>query len=227
MARSGLDWLALDAEHGMFSMEDLRICLEPVQKLGIPAFVRAPANDPTWLKLILDLGPDGVIVPMVNSSAEAADAVASCLYPPRGRRGMGSGRLAGYGLDYVQYVEEANDDLAILVQIEHRDAVARVEEIAATPGITGLFIGPTDLSASMGLVGQREHPDVISVIERTIAAGRAAGVLVGMFCGSEDQVVGMHAQGVHLMAWTTELRWLADAASGSVQRLRTRTGDSA
>jgi 2-keto-3-deoxy-L-rhamnonate aldolase RhmA len=224
MARSGVDWLALDAEHGMFSNEELRVCLEASQRHDVPTLVRCPVNEATSLKLILDLGPDGVIIPMVNSRVEAEAAVAACLYPPAGRRGMGSGRAAGYGLDYARYVAEANAGLAILVQIEHRDAVEHVEEIAATPGLTGLFIGPTDLSASMGLVGQREHTDVLRAIERTVAAADAAGIRVGMFCGSEDQAVTMASAGVDLIVWTTELRWLAEASRGSVARVRERLG---
>jgi 4-hydroxy-2-oxoheptanedioate aldolase len=224
LARSGVDWLVLDAEHGMFTHETIAACLDATQSLGMPSMVRVPANDPTAIKLILDLGPDGVVIPMVNSGPEAAEAVRSCLYPPTGRRGFGAGRGAGYGIDYPEYQATANDHLAVIVQIEHVDAVTKVDEIARTPGVTALFVGPTDLSASMGLMNQSDHPDMLAAIERVIAAGAAAGLPVGMFCSNEAQAIDRIGRGARFVAWTNDLGLLAKAAAASVATIRAGLG---
>jgi 2-keto-3-deoxy-L-rhamnonate aldolase RhmA len=220
LSRSGVDWLVLDAEHGMFSPDSIRACLDAAQPTGIPTLVRVPANDATVLKTILDLGPDGVVIPMVNTADDARAAVAACRYPPEGRRGFGAGRGAVYGLEYARYAAMANDALAIVVQIEHVDGVANVDEIAVVPGLTGLFIGPTDLSASMGLLNQTGHPRMREAIATVIEAGARAGVPVGSFCGSEAEVIERIAAGVRFVAWTNDLGLLAEAASGSVARIR-------
>jgi 2-keto-3-deoxy-L-rhamnonate aldolase RhmA len=220
LARSGVDLLVLDAEHGMFTHESISACLTASQSLGLPTLVRVPANEQTAIKLILDLGPDGVVVPMVNDGRAAADAVASCLYPPAGRRGFGAGRAAGYGIDYPEYQATANSHLAVVLQIEHVDAVANVDEIARTPGVTALFVGPTDLSASMGLMNQSDHPDMLAAITKVIQAGAAAGVPVGMFCSNEAQAVDRIARGARFVAWTNDLGLLAKASAASVETIR-------
>ena len=220
LSRSGFDWLVLDAEHGMFSSDSIRACLDAAQPTGIPTLVRVPANDPTILKTILDLGPDGVVIPMVNTADDARAAVAACRYPPDGRRGFGAGRGAVYGLEYARYAAIANQAIAVIVQIEHVDAVANVEEIARVPGLTGLFIGPTDLSASMGLLAQPGHPRMREAITAVIQAGAGAGLPVGSFCGSEAEAVERIAAGARFVAWNNDLGLLAEAASGSVARIR-------
>jgi 2-keto-3-deoxy-L-rhamnonate aldolase RhmA len=220
LARSGVDWLVLDSEHGMFSAETLRTCLDAAQTYDLPTLVRVPANDPTVIKLILDLGPDGVVIPMVNTASEAAAAVASCLYPPAGRRGFGAGRAAGYGMDYPEYQATANRSIAVIVQIEHFEAVANVDEIARVPGLTGLFIGPTDLSASMGLLGQDDHPRMVDAISRVLDAGQRAGLPVGMFCASEEQAIQRIGQGAKFVAWTNDLALLARSAATSAGLIR-------
>lgn len=222
LARSGVDWLVLDAEHGMFSPDAIRACLDAAQPTGIPTLVRVPANDVTAIKTILDLGPDGVVIPMVNTPEDAEAAVAACRYPPQGRRGFGAGRAAGYGLDYARYAAIANRSLAIILQIEHIEAVANVDAIAQVPGITGLFIGPTDLSASMDLLGQTDHPRVQQAISDVLKAGAKARVPVGSFCGSEAEAVDRIAHGARFVAWTNDLGLLATAASASAAQIRSR-----
>jgi 2-keto-3-deoxy-L-rhamnonate aldolase RhmA len=179
-ASAGFDWVLIDMEHSSLSLSDvhnlLAACGERVIRI-----VRVPGNSEIWIKQVLDLGCEGILVPMVNSSAEAASAVASALYPPSGRRSVGVGRAHGYGLNFSGYVTSANKKLIIMIQVEHIDAVNDIDAILSVAGISAIFVGPYDLSSSMGLAGQLTHPDVVSAIERVKARCKSASMPWGIF----------------------------------------------
>jgi 2-dehydro-3-deoxyglucarate aldolase/4-hydroxy-2-oxoheptanedioate aldolase len=134
-----------------------------------------------WIKRVLDLGCDGILVPMVNSGEAAAAAVGSALYPPAGRRSVGVGRAHKYGARFKEYVGGANKKLIIMLQVEHINAVNNIDAILSTPGLTAIFIGPYDLSASMGLAGQVTHPDVAAAIAKVKDKCNKAAVPWGIF----------------------------------------------
>ncbi|WP_099332745.1 aldolase/citrate lyase family protein [Actinomyces minihominis] len=180
-AGSGLDWLLLDAEHSPLSLMDMQVQLQAIAAYPITAAIRVPAADPVLIKQILDLGSQNIVVPMISSAAEAEAAVTAASYPPRGIRGVGSalarsgrwGRIPGY-------LQEASTHVSVTIQIESMEAVDNVAEILAVEGVDAVFIGPSDLAASMGLLGQQSHPDVVAAAHSVIAAAHAAGKPVGI-----------------------------------------------
>ena len=181
IAGSGLDWLMIDAEHSPLGLESIQLQLQAAAPYPATAVVRLPVNDPVLIRQYLDLGAQSLIVPMVNTAEEAAAAVSASLYPPRGIRGVGSALARGARWNRVEnYLHRAHELVSIVVQIETAEAVQNAEAIAATEGIAGLFIGPSDLAASMGVLGQQGHPDVVAAVERTIDIAKAAGVPVGV-----------------------------------------------
>jgi 4-hydroxy-2-oxoheptanedioate aldolase len=179
-AGSGLDWLLIDMEHAPNGLESVLSQLQAVAAYPAVPLVRVPVNDPVVIKQVLDLGAQNVLVPMVSSAAEAVAAVRAVRYPPEGVRGVGSalGRAARWNR-VEGYLGDAAQTIGLFVQIETREAVEAVESIAAS-GVDGIFVGPSDLAASMGLLGQQEHPDVMAAVEHCIAVGRRLGVPVGV-----------------------------------------------
>jgi 4-hydroxy-2-oxoheptanedioate aldolase len=180
-AGSGLDWLLIDMEHAPNGLESVLAQLQAVAAYPITPVVRVPIGDPVIIKQVLDLGAQNILVPMVDSAADAAAAVAAVRYPPRGRRGVGSalGRSARWNRVDV-YLTDADAHASLFAQVETTDAVAVAAEIAAVDGIDGVFVGPSDLAASMGLLGQQTHPDVVAAVGSAFDAVRAAGKPVGV-----------------------------------------------
>jgi 2-dehydro-3-deoxyglucarate aldolase/4-hydroxy-2-oxoheptanedioate aldolase len=151
--------------------------------------VRVPGNDAIWIKRILDTGCDGILVPMVNTTDEALQVVQSSKYPLEGRRSVGLSRAHKYGPGFKDYVENANRDLVIMIQIEHEEGVKNIDEILKVKGIDSIFIGPYDLSASMGLTGQLGHPDVKAAINLVKDKCRQGGLPYGIFGMSAESLI--------------------------------------
>jgi len=170
MAGTGFDWILIDTEHAPFSPEGLQTVLTAFNGRESVPIVRVPWNNPAVIKQALDLGAGGVLVPMVNSVDEARAAVAACRYPPEGIRGFGPRRASDYYRHVTEYVASANDSVIIALQIEHIEAVKSIADIVAVPGIDVICLGPNDLSGSMGLLGQIEHPSVVEAIHRVLDA---------------------------------------------------------
>lgn len=181
-AGSGLDWLLIDGEHAPLSLDSIQGQLQAVAAYPTTPVVRVPFNDQVLIKQYLDLGAQNLLVPMVNTAEQAADAVAAAYYPPLGVRGVGSALARGARWNRIDnYLQRANEELvSVVVQIETAQAVENAEAIAATDGVDAIFIGPSDLAASMGLIGQQGHPDVVAEVHRAIEAGRRAGKPVGI-----------------------------------------------
>ncbi len=182
LADQNFEWLCVDLEHSPVSRQDLQLAVSIIQNKGKKAFARIAANSHLEAKFPLDSGIDGIIVPMVNSAAEAQQAVKNCLYPPRGVRGVGLARAQKFGFGFDQHLEKNLKELEIFLQIEHVDAVRQIDEILTLKDVTGIFLGPYDLSGSMGIPGQFEHPlmkEAISTVARkTLDAGKFLGVHV-------------------------------------------------
>ncbi|MTH36523.1 4-hydroxy-2-oxoheptanedioate aldolase [Paracoccus limosus] len=181
VAGSGYDWLLFDTEHSPGDPLTVLAQLQAVAPYPVSAVVRPAANDPVLIKRFLDLGAQSLLIPMVNTAEEARAAVAATRYPPGGIRGVsGLTRATGFGR-IAGYAEHAEAQLCLLVQIETREALDRIEEIAAVEGVDGIFVGPADLAASLGHVGKPGHPEVVAEVEdaitRIIAAGKPAGIL--------------------------------------------------
>jgi len=179
-AGSGVDWLLIDMEHSANTLESTLLQLQVVAAYPITPLVRVPSNDAVAIKQVLDLGAQNLIVPMVSSVDEARAAVAATRYPPEGVRGVGSALARSARWNRVdRYLQESAQHTSLTVQIETAAGVEAAAEIAAVDGIDAVFVGPSDLSASMGLLGQQTHPEVIAAVERVFAAVKANGKPVG------------------------------------------------
>lgn len=181
-AGAGLDWLLIDGEHAPLTLENIQRQLQAVAAYPVTPVVRVPINDWVLIKQYLDLGAQNLLIPMVNTAEDAVQAVRATRYPPEGVRGVGSALARGARWNRVEnYLQRANDEhVCVIVQIETVQAVQNADAIAAVDGVDALFIGPSDLAASMGLIGQQDHPEVIAAVHRAIAAGREAGKPVGV-----------------------------------------------
>lgn len=184
---TGWDVVVADLEHGSMTRSDLAHLFRAADSVGIPAMVRVPENNPKTILGALDLGAKGIIVPMVNSVEEAEQAVASIHYPPKGKRGLAIGRAGNYGIDMTtEAYAESTQDIVCVVQIESREAVSNVKEIANIPGVDIVFVGPSDLSADYGMIGKSEDPEIQDVIKEVGKAIQESGKIGGIFCTSPD-----------------------------------------
>jgi 2-dehydro-3-deoxyglucarate aldolase/4-hydroxy-2-oxoheptanedioate aldolase len=219
LAEIGYDWLIIDTEHGPYGVLEAQRALQAVGR-RCPCVVRVPANDDVWIKKALDIGAAGVLVPLVNTAAVAAQVARACKYAPAGTRGMGLARAHRYGAGFQDYVAQANDSVAVIVQAEHIEAVEHIEAIVRVPGIDAIFVGPYDLSASMGKPGEVSDPDVQAAIRRVRDVTLAAGVRLGIYCSDAEAARSFLRQGFTLIGMSTDLNYLAKAAGDALAAAR-------
>lgn len=180
-AGGGLDWLLIDMEHAPNGLESVLAQLQAVAAYPATPVVRVPSGDPVVIKQVLDLGATTILVPMVSSTEEAQAIVEAAHYPPAGRRGVGSALARSARWNRIDgYLTNTAEHVTVLVQIETIDAVEHAAAIAGVDGIDGVFVGPSDLAASMGVIGQQTHPDVVAAVHRAFADVVAAGKPVGV-----------------------------------------------
>ena len=160
MADAGFDWLCVDMEHSVTDYAEAQQLIMAIQSKGIKAFVRVGENNTRIIKRVLDAGADGIIVPSVNSAAEAQKAVEAVKYPPEGKRGVGLARAQSYGFGFDQYRDTTSKEIKLIVQIEHINAIKELDAILQTDGVDGTFIGPYDLSGSLGKPGLWDEAEV-------------------------------------------------------------------
>lgn len=181
VAGSGIDWVLIDQEHGPNDLATTLTQLQVVAAYPVTPVVRVPSHDPVTIKQVLDLGAQTLLVPMVSSADQARELVRAVHYPPRGIRGVGSALARSARWNRVDgYLTDAAEHVSLFVQIETAEGVDAAAEIAAVDGVDGVFVGPSDLAASMGVIGQQTHPDVVANVHRTFEAVRAAGKPVGV-----------------------------------------------
>jgi 2-dehydro-3-deoxyglucarate aldolase len=208
-AGAGFDWLWLDMEHGLLDVPDVQ---RAVMAAGeVPCLARVPVNEEAWIKRVLDTGVAGLVIPQVNTAELAARAVEFTRYPPEGRRSVGMARAQGYGMQFASYIARANQELALLVQIEHIQAVENLDAILAVPGLDGVILGPYDLSASMGLLGEVDAPQVRAAIARVRAACSAHKMPVGIYAGDAAAARRALTDGFQLVAAGMDVVVLARA----------------
>ncbi len=181
-AGAGFDWLLIDAEHAPFSVRDVHNHLQAIAPYGVPAMVRPPEGSTALLKQLLDVGAQSLLIPMVDTAEQASRLVQAVRYPPDGIRGLGTSMARAARWNRVEgYLHRANEEICLIVQAETTTAMGNLKDIVAVDGVDGVFIGPSDLSASMGHIGKPGHPEVVAAIEAGIAtilaAGKAPGIL--------------------------------------------------
>lgn len=218
-AGAGLDWLLIDMEHSANTLETVQLQLQAVAAYPVTPVVRAPFNDPVAIKQILDLGAQNIIVPMISSAAEARAAVAATRYPPQGVRGVGSALARSARWNRVDdYLRDSAQHTSLTVQIETVAGVEAAAEIAAVDGVDAVFVGPSDLSASMGLLGQQTHPDVVAAVERVFTAARGAGTPVGVNAFDPAAADAYLAAGANFVAVGADVALLARASEALAAR---------
>ncbi|WP_431806889.1 aldolase/citrate lyase family protein [Microbacterium paraoxydans] len=218
-AGSGLDWLLIDMEHSANTLESVQVQLQAVAAYPVTPLVRAPFNDQVAIKQILDLGAQNLIVPMVSSAEEARAAVAATRYPPEGVRGVGSALARSARWNRVdRYLQESAEHTSLTVQIETTAGVEAAAEIAAVDGVDAVFVGPSDLSASMGLLGQQTHPDVVGAVESVFAAVHGTGTPVGVNAFDPAAADAYLAAGADFVAVGADVALLARASEALATR---------
>lgn len=211
LADAGFDWLFIDGEHGPLSTSDILGILQAVGH-RVACIVRVPICDEAEIKKVLDLGAQGVIVPQVNTAEQAADVVRFARYAPAGSRGVGLARAHGYGFRFAEYVLSANDDVVVVVQAEHKTAVENIESIVRVPGVDCVLLGPYDLSASYGKMGQITDPEVTAGIDAVTVACQIAKIPLGYFGVSADAVKPYADQGYTLLVAGVDVLFLGGGA---------------
>jgi 2-keto-3-deoxy-L-rhamnonate aldolase RhmA len=219
LALMGWDWVILDMQHCSFTTETVYECIHVLRAGGVKPLVRVGIGNPFEVQRALDLGAGGVIVPMVNAPEEAKAMAAAAKYPPLGVRSVGGDAAFHDGDDYV---DRANAETLLLVQVEHIDAVNRVEEIMDIPGMDGVFLGPTDLALSMGLShrGYASDPAHRAAIQRTLDAGNARGKLVGCNTYSLEDAAAKLAQGFLCITQQSDLDLFMRSGTALLGHLR-------
>jgi 2-keto-3-deoxy-L-rhamnonate aldolase RhmA len=222
MARSGFDFLTVDMEHSAITMSEAQELIRVISLCDVCPIVRLTSNDGTLTKRVLDAGAMGVIVPMVNTAEEAAAAVAAAKYPPTGQRSVGLARAQGYGPGFDAYFGRANADTLVMVQIEHIAAVESIDEILSVPGVDAFMVGPYDLSASMGIPGQLDHPRVLKALERVLTAARSHRVPAGFHhvWPNTEEFLKRAAQGFTLMAYSVDILLLGETCRRGLDEIR-------
>jgi 2-dehydro-3-deoxyglucarate aldolase len=219
LAGIGFDWLFVDAEHGALEPHDVLLLLHAIAD-RTPALVRIPSTDEAWVKRALDAGADGIIVPQVGTAEQAERIARWAHYPPQGSRGLGTARTNRYGFDLAESLRIAGDRVTVVVQAETAAAVQNIDAIARVPGIDAVFVGPYDLSASLGHPGEVDHPAVRAAIQRIASACGEAGLPVGIFAMDPNGLAGWAAQGFTLLAAGVDAGFLGSGAGRALKELR-------
>jgi 4-hydroxy-2-oxoheptanedioate aldolase len=227
LARAGFAWLTVDLEHGPMDWETACHIFGAVADAGCVPLARVPSNRHDHIKRALDNGAQGIVVPMVNSVEEARAAVAAAKYPPQGNRSVGGGAHAlNFGTSPNDYYKHANEEILVVLQCEHLQAVNAADEIFAVPGIDAIFVGPNDLAASMraadGTPPRAE--EILQTLERILAACRRQKVPAGIHCFSAEEARRRADQGWQFLAINSELRFMLDGAVAALKPFREELG---
>jgi len=215
VAQLGFDFLALESEHSAMGMPDLLSMIQGADRAGTPALVRVAGNTAELIAGALDAGAAGIIVPRVNSASEAAEVVQRSLYPPDGARGLGPSRATGYGMNIGAYRQSANQETLISAQVETQEALTNLDQILAVEGIDLIFLGPGDLSSSLGLAGG--SPELMAVLEGAVDRGLRAGRRMGIFTMNPADAARWFKRGVSLVILGSDLTFLAEAATAATR----------
>lgn len=226
-AGAGFDWLLIDHEHGPFELRDILSHLQAVAPYDVAPIVRAVAGDEALIKKLLDIGVQSLLVPMVDTAEQAAELVQAVRYPPGGRRGLGTSMARAARWNQVPgYAGKANDEICLIVQAETVTAMDNLDAILAVDGVDGVFIGPSDLSASMGYLGNPGHPDVVQAVSSGLQKIRAAGKHAGLLCLDPSLVEGYEAEGANFIGVAVDTMVLSQGFKEAIDRFREGDDDT-
>ena len=219
LGASDFDFLLLDGEHAPLDERTLLAQVIAAKAAGVPVMYRVRSNETARLKIALDLGVDAVMVPWVNSAAEARQAVAATRYPPLGERGIGPWRASNYFAEFWEHVQGANEQVALVIQIEQARAIDALDEILAVDGFDAAYIGPADLGASLGVFGGPD-PRLDAAIARIADACRSAAMPLGIDLTDLALLPGFRTQGISLFTYGADVSYLAEGAGAVAAALR-------
>ncbi|MEW5423299.1 HpcH/HpaI aldolase/citrate lyase family protein [Amorphus sp. 3PC139-8] len=217
MGWTGFDFLTIDGEHGLYSHGEILNSLRALASTPTMPIVRVPNREPSHAKHLLDIGVQSFLVPMVETVEDAKAFVDATRYPPQGHRGFALMHRGSRYLTVDDYAQIANDEICVVVQLESRDAIDRLEDIAAVPGIDAVFVGPGDLSASMGFVGQPSHADILNIVQQVAKRSAAIEVPCGILFNRPDLAQDALAAGYTMVAVGNDLGFLTSTARATAK----------
>jgi len=218
LSHAGYDWLFIDAEHGAFNPQQTQPMLQAAG--DTPCIIRVPAGDDVWIKKALDIGAAGIIVPQVHTAEQAEQIINQCKYSPVGNRGVGIGRAHTYGLSFENTIKNANDETAVILQAESQRAIDNIEEIVKVPGLDAILVGPYDLSASLGRIGEVNHPKVQEAINLVADVCKAAEIKLGYFGVNASAVKPAIDHGFTLIAAGVDTLFVIKSATETLEEIR-------
>ncbi len=221
MCNAGFDWLVVDLEHSTISIDQSAELIRTIDLAGCAPLVRLTSNNPDQIKRVMDAGAHGVVVPMVNNVDDVKSALASTRYPPEGSRGVGLARAQGYGPQFSEYLRWQSKSSILITQIEHKDALDCLEEILSVPGVDGFIIGPYDLSCSMGMPGNFEHPEFKEAMDYILKTALDIGVPAGLHIVEPDleRLREVIESGYRFIAYSVDVRMLDTTARNGIDAL--------
>ncbi len=220
----GFDFLLIDMEHTAMNAETLQAILLTFAGTDVCPIVRVPWHEPHWVKLALDAGAEGIVFPNVNSAAQAARLAALCKYPPQGERGFFPKTASNFMLDLPEYMDGINERIQVWMQIEHVDGLANLDEILRTPGLDAVLIGPADLSFSLGIGNQYDHPDFEAALERIFDGAEKAGVPVACHLYEISEKAVQRAKRARMLSFGFDIIFARLGAQQALQQVRRALG---
>jgi len=222
MAKANFDWLAIDLEHSVINIREAEELIRVIDLLGVSPLVRLTSNNADQIKRVMDAGAHGIIVPNVKTSDDVNNALNAMKYPPKGKRGVGLARAQGYGSTFDEYKKWQEDETILIIQIESIEAVDNLEEIFSSEGIDGYIIGPYDLSGSIGVPGQFDHPDFLDAIKRINSFSERIDTLRGIHIiePSINELNSCIEQGYRFIAYSLDIRMIDVASRSAIENLK-------
>jgi len=223
MAAAGFEWLSIDLEHSVMSLEQAEGLIRTISNMGAVPLVRVSSNDPVQIKRVMDSGAGGIIVPMVKTIEDAERAVGAVRYPPSGYRGVGLARAQGYGAHFEEYRKWLDEESIVIVQIEHIEAVRNLPDIIQVKGVDGFLVGVYDLSGSLGVPGQLDHPLILEALAEIMRVAKEHPTIIPGFHvvpQRPDLVAEKIAEGYRLIAYSSDMLLLSEACQGGVRAMK-------
>lgn len=220
LEEAGFDWLVFDTEHAPLTQQSVSSMIQAVDETRVCPVVRVGAVDMYFAKSYLDMGAHGILFPLVNKPAEARNAVSYCKYPPVGIRGVAPRKASSYGKRFSDYIRNANRSTVVAVQIETKEALDNLESIASVKGVDILFVGPTDLTMSLGLFEDRNNPKVIESMKKVVRACEKEGKVAGTLALDENEARLDLRLGFKFLGLSSDFRFLLKGASSILEKVK-------
>ena len=222
MAKAGYDWLVVDLEHSVISIDMAGNLIRIIDLCGVSPLVRITSNDENQIKRVMDAGAHGIVVPMIKNKEDAEYAVSATRYGPEGIRGVGLGRAQGYGAKFKEYLKWQEEGPIVIVQIEHIDAIDNLDDILSVSGIDGMIIGPYDLSCSMGIPGQFNNAKFLAMMDHIRNTGLKMAIPTGIHIVEPDLKLLEKSinEGYNFIAYSVDIRMLDFSSRNAIKLIK-------